>query len=74
LVVGQVIAVNPASAVRLPRHAVKKGKTPVLTAEEAQGLLDSTNPSSPTAQRDQALVVLMVYIFARIGAALKMRV
>ena len=35
LVIGQVIATNPASSVRGPKHSVKKGKTPVLTAEEA---------------------------------------
>ena len=27
----QVLPVNPASAVRGPKHSVKKGKTPVLT-------------------------------------------
>ena len=37
-------------------------------------MLDSINPSSPTARRDQALIALTVYAFARIGAALKMRV
>jgi integrase len=73
-VVGQVIAVNPASAVRGPKHSVKKGKTPVLTAEEARALLDSIAPSSPVALRDRALIALMVYTFARVGAALKMRV
>ena len=74
LVVGQVLAVNPASAVRGPKHKVKKGKTPVLTAEEARALLDSIDPSSPTGLRDRALIALMVYTFARVGAALKMRV
>ena len=74
LVVGQVIAVNPASSVRGPKHSVKKGKTPVLTAEEARALLDAIAPSSPVALRDRALIALMVYTFARVGAALKMRV
>jgi site-specific recombinase XerD len=74
LVIGQVIAVNPASAVRGPKHSVKKGKTPVLTAEEARALLDSIAPSSAVALRDRALIALMVYTFARVGAALKMRV
>ena len=73
LVVGQVIAINPASAVRGPKYSVKKGKTPVLTAEEARALLDSIAPSSPVALRDRALIALMVYTFARVGAALKMR-
>jgi site-specific recombinase XerD len=41
LVIGQVIEVNPAHAVRGPKHVVKKGKTSVLTAAEARELLDS---------------------------------
>ena len=73
LVIGQVIAVNPASAVRGPKHSVKKGKTPVLSAEEARTLLDSIKPDSPMALRDRALIALMVYTFARVGAALKMQ-
>jgi hypothetical protein len=35
LVVGQVLAVNPALAVRGPKHVVRRGKTPVLTEERA---------------------------------------
>jgi site-specific recombinase XerD len=41
LVTGHVIDVNPAHAVRGPKYVVKKGKTPVLTADEARELLDS---------------------------------
>ncbi len=74
LVVGHVLAVNPASPVRGPKHKVKKGKTPVLAAEEARTLLDSIDPSSPIGLRDRALIALMVYTFARVGAALKMRI
>jgi site-specific recombinase XerD len=74
LVVGQVVAVNLASAVRGPKHSVRKGKTPVLTAEEARALLDAIDPASPLGLRDRALIALMVYTFARVGAALKMRV
>jgi len=36
LVIGQVIATNPASAVRGPKYSVKRGKTPILTAEETR--------------------------------------
>ncbi len=32
---------NPASSVRGPKYVVKRGKTPVLTADEARKLLDS---------------------------------
>jgi site-specific recombinase XerD len=74
LVVGHVIAVSPASPVRGPRYSVKKGKTAVLSAEEARKLLDSIDPSSHVGLRDRALIALMVYTFARIGAALKMKV
>jgi site-specific recombinase XerD len=74
LVVGQVLAVNPASAVRGPKHSVRKGKTPVLTAEEARSLLDSIDPCYVVGLRDRALIALMVYAFARVGAATKMRV
>jgi site-specific recombinase XerD len=34
LVVGQVIATNSAHSVRGPKHVVKRGKTPVLTADQ----------------------------------------
>ncbi len=74
LVVGQVMPMNPASSVRGPRHSVKKGKTPVLAAEEARALLDAIDMSTLAGLRDRALVGLMVYSFARVGAAIGMRV
>jgi len=73
LVLGPVLATNPASAVRGPKHKVKKGKTAVLTPDEARALLGSIDPCSPVGLRDRALIGLMVYSFARVGAALKMR-
>ena len=36
LVVGHVLDVNPAHAVRGPKYSQKKGKTPVLDREEAR--------------------------------------
>ena len=74
LVVGQVIPTNPASSVRGPRYSTKKGKTPVLTADEARALLDAVDVSTIDGLRDRALIGLMVYTFARIGAALTMQV
>jgi site-specific recombinase XerC len=53
LVVGQVIATNPASAVRGPKYSVKRGKTPVLTAEETRVLLDSIDCSNLAELRDR---------------------
>lgn len=74
LVTGHVIEVNPAHAVRGPAHAVKAGKTPVLDPEEARALLDSVDVTTQAGLRDRALIALMVYSFARIGAALGMKV
>jgi site-specific recombinase XerD len=73
LVVGQVIPSNPAASVRGPRHSVKKGKTPVLAADEARTLIDAIDTSTITGLRDRALIGLMVYTFARVGAVLKMQ-
>ena len=66
--------VNPAASVRGPSHSVKRGKTPVLDPSEARQLLDSIDATTPVGLRDRALVGLMVYSFARIGAALAMKV
>ena len=74
LVVGQVIDVNPAHAVRGPRHVVTKGRTPVLNPEEALALLSSIDTSTLTGLRDRALIAVMIYTFARVGAVLQMNV
>jgi integrase/recombinase XerD len=74
LVIGHVINVNPAHAVRGAKYVVKKGKTPVLAADEARVLLDSIDISSVVGLRDRALIALIAYTFARVGAATAMRV
>src|SRR5260370_4340953 len=88
LIVGQVLAINPAHAVRGPKHVVKRGKTPVLTEEQARRLLDSIKvvrkvilPDGSAAEapwlvglRDRALIGVMTYAFARIGAVVSMKV
>jgi integrase len=89
LITGQVIDANPAAAVRAAKHVVKKGKTPVLKADQARELLDSiplkigpepkegepdNRPPSLIGLRDRALIAVMVFSFARITAALGMKV
>jgi site-specific recombinase XerD len=74
LVTGQVVPHNPAASVRGPSHTARQGKTPVLDPVEARQLLDSIDVSTPIGLRDRALIGLMVFSFARIGAALAMRV
>src|SRR3546814_10508754 len=48
--------------------------TPVLAPDEARALLDRIDVTTDAGLRDRALIGLMVYSFARIGAALAMRV
>ena len=74
LVLGQIVPTNPASVVRGPKHSMKKGKTPVLSAEETRALLDAIDTGSPVGLRDRALIALLTYTFARVGAAVQMRV
>jgi integrase/recombinase XerD len=71
-----------------PKHVVKRGKTTVLTAEQARELLDSIpltrkiKLSDGTTQempclvglRDRALISVITFAFARIGAVVAMRV
>ena len=64
----------PAAPVRGPKYTVKKGKTPVLTQEEARELLDSIDASTVVGLRDRALIATMIYTFGRVGAVIKMRV
>jgi hypothetical protein len=69
LVTDQVVATNPAHAVRGPSHVVKSGKTTVLDADQARHLLDSIDTSTVVGLRDRALIALMTYSFARVSAA-----
>jgi site-specific recombinase XerD len=74
LVTGHIVAHNPATSVRGPKHVVKRGKTPVLTADEARKLLDSIDVSTLIGLRDRALIGVMVYSFARVSATVSMKV
>ena len=74
LVVGQVLPFNPASSVRGPKHVVKSGKTPVLSAKETRALLDGIDVSTLVGLRDRAPLGVLVYSFARVSAAVSLRV
>lgn len=74
LVVGHVVRFNPAASVRGPKHVVRTGKTPVLSAAETRTLLDGIDTSDVVGARDRALIGVMVYGFARVSAAVGMRV
>jgi site-specific recombinase XerD len=74
LVTGQVVPMNPSAAVRGPKHVVKTGKTPVLDAAEWRKLIDSIPIETVRDLRDRALIATLTYSFARITAALRMKV
>jgi integrase/recombinase XerD len=85
LVSGGCLAVNPAWSVRGPKYIVKRGKTPVLTAEQARTLIDSipivtrieeTGEDVPLVAglRDRALIGVMVFSFARVSAVVNMNI
>ena len=74
LVTGQVIPSNPAHSVRGPRHSVSKGVTPVLSSEEATALLTGMDVSTVVGLRDRAIIAVMTYTFARVGAVVALTV
>lgn len=74
LVVGQVLAFNPAAAVRGPKYKIKTGKTPILFADDARAFFESLDTSHVVGLRDRALLGVMTYAVARVGATIAMRV
>lgn len=74
LVIGQILPINPAAAVRGPTYRVREGKTPILSGEEARQLFASFDPALLADLRDRAILGAMVYSFARVSAVTKLRV
>lgn len=74
LVTGQVIPLNPAHSVTAPKYVANRGKTPVLTAEQARRLLANIDTDNISGLRDRAVIALMIYSFARVGAVLALNV
>ena len=73
LVTGHVLEFSPAQAVRGPRYSQSAGKTPVLEREQARALLDSIDASTVVGARDKALIAVMLFSFARVGAVVHMK-
>ena len=74
LATGHIMETNPAHAIRGPKRSVRKGKTSVLSADEMRELLAAIDTSSLLGLRDRALIALIGYTFARVGAATEMKV
>ena len=74
LIIGQIVATNPAHAVRGPKHVVTEGLTPILDADQMKELLASIEVANIVGLRDRALIGVMTATFGRIEATLAMNV
>jgi integrase/recombinase XerD len=74
LVNRHVAVINPAATVKAERYSVVEGKTPEIAAEQARALLKSIDISNPVGLRDRAVLAVLVYTAARVGAVAKLTV
>ena len=69
-----ILAMNPAREVKTPKFSRNEGKTPAPPTEDVQKLIDSIDLSHIVGLRDQAILGVLAYTFARIGAVVSLRV
>jgi integrase/recombinase XerD len=69
-----VLAMNPAREVKTERFSRTEGKTPAFVEGEVQRLLEAVETSTHTGLRDRALLGVLAYTFARIGAVVNLKV
>jgi site-specific recombinase XerD len=74
LVRHQILRENPATSVKTEKLKRMRGATPYRQANEVRVLFDAMEMDKITDYRDRALIALMAYTFARIGAAVAMDV
>jgi integrase/recombinase XerD len=68
LVLRHVVMLNPAASVRAARYQVIEGKTPEITIEQARALLRLIDTGHVVGLRDRAVIAILIYTAARIGA------
>ena len=64
---------NPAATVRGPRYQTVEGKTPEISIAQARRLLASIDASHAVGLRDRAILGVLAYTAARVGAIAKLR-
>jgi integrase/recombinase XerD len=69
-----VLAMNPAREVKTERFSRTEGKTPAFVEGEVQKPLNTVEISTHTGLRDRALLGVLAYTFARIGAVVNLKV
>ncbi|MDA0282538.1 MAG: tyrosine-type recombinase/integrase [Planctomycetota bacterium] len=73
LVVRHVVVLNPAACVRGERLQVIEGTTPEIPREQARMLLHSIDKSHVVGLRDRAVIAVLIYTAARVGAVAGLR-
>lgn len=74
LVTRHAVMLNPAASVRGERYSVIEGKTPEVTVKQARKLLLSIDTTDIVGLRDKAIISVLIYTAARVGAVSKLRV
>jgi integrase/recombinase XerD len=73
LVMRHVVILNPALSVRTERHQAVEGKTPEISIEHARRLLKCIDATHDIGRRDRAIIGILIYTAARVGAVAKLR-
>ncbi len=73
LVLRHVVVLNPAASVRAERYQVEEGKTPEITAAQARTLFHSIGPGDVAGLRDRAIIAVLIFTAARVGAVARLR-
>ncbi|MCA9151110.1 MAG: tyrosine-type recombinase/integrase [Planctomycetales bacterium] len=73
LVTRHVVVLNPAASVRSDRVQIVEGRTPEIGVEQARRLLRSIPIDSVVGARDRAVIAILVYTAARVGAVTRLR-
>jgi site-specific recombinase XerD len=74
LVTRHIVVINPAATVRAERHSVQEGRTPEISPEQVRTLLVSLDTSTLMGLRDLAVLAILVYTAARVGAVAKLSI
>lgn len=73
LVTRHAVALNPFASVRGVKHSVVDGSTPEISIEQARKLLYSIDVDHVVGLRDRAVLGVLAYTGARVGAVARLR-
>jgi site-specific recombinase XerD len=69
-----LVSTNPVREVKTEKVSRQEGKTPAFELEDMQQLFASFDVASVVGLRDRALIAVMAYTFARVGATVSLDV